>query len=54
MMVSLALDKHLEQVLKPVYARRYHSMLEAVKQYLLPLGLTLPQPNAEVVGGYYI
>ena len=29
-------------------------MIAAVQQYLLPLGVTLPQTDREVVGGYFI
>lgn len=49
-----ALDTHIYSVLQPAYAARYHSMMSAINKYLLPLGLTMPQPNRDVVGGYFI
>ncbi|KAI4249361.1 MAG: hypothetical protein LQ352_005682 [Teloschistes flavicans] len=48
------LDHHIYTTLQPSYARRYYSMMEAIAQHLLPLGVTLPQGDREVVGGYFL
>ena len=48
------LQKHIFQTLQPCYARRYRSMIAAIEQYLIPLGVTLPQPSRTVIGGYFI
>lgn len=28
--------------------------MSAITKYLLPLGLTMPQPNRDVIGGYFV
>ncbi|KAL8756252.1 MAG: hypothetical protein Q9184_004568 [Pyrenodesmia sp. 2 TL-2023] len=48
------LDNHIFTTLQPAYARRYYSMMEAIERYLLPLGVTLPQSDRTVVGGYFL
>ena len=48
------LQHHINHILQPTYARRYHNMITAIEQCLLPLGVTLPQPDRDVVGGYFI
>lgn len=48
------LQRHILQTLQPTYARRYRSMISAIKEHLLPLGVTLPQTSPDVVGGYFI
>lgn len=48
------LDKHIYSTLQPSYARRYYSMMEAIEHHLLPLGVTLPQSDRAVVGGYFL
>ena len=48
------LQRHIFQTLQPTYARRYHSMISAIEEYLLPLGVTLPQTSRDVVGGYFL
>ncbi|KAL8987477.1 MAG: hypothetical protein Q9177_003315 [Variospora cf. flavescens] len=48
------LEKHIFNTLQPAYARRYHSMMEAIERHLLPLGVTLPQSHRDVVGGYFL
>lgn len=48
------LQRHIFQTLQPTYARRYQSMISAIEDHLLPLGVTLPQRNRDVVGGYFI
>jgi len=44
----------MENKLLPGYADRYYCMMKAIGDYLLPLGLTMPQPNKDVAGGYFI
>lgn len=48
------LEKHIFTTLQPAYARRYYSMMEAIDRHLLPLGVTLPQSERTVVGGYFL
>ncbi|KAI4141237.1 MAG: hypothetical protein L6R39_005450 [Caloplaca ligustica] len=48
------LNKHIFTTLQPAYARRYYGMMEAIEHHLLPLGVTLPQSNRDVVGGYFL
>ena len=48
------LQGHIFNCLQPAYARRYHSMISATEEHLLPLGVTLPQRSRDVVGGYFI
>ncbi len=48
------LQRHISQTLQPAYARRYNIMVDAVKKELMPLGVTLPDVNRDVVGGYFI
>lgn len=49
-----SLQHHITHTLQPAYARRYRSMISAITRHLVPLGVTLPQPTREVVGGYFI
>ena len=51
---SGALQRHIFKTLQPAYARRYQSMISAIEEHLLPLGVTLPQTSRDVVGGYFI
>ena len=51
---SGALQSHVFKTLQPAYARRYQSMISAIEEHLLPLGVTLPQTSRDVVGGYFI
>ncbi|KAL8689593.1 MAG: hypothetical protein Q9218_004768 [Villophora microphyllina] len=48
------LDKHIYTTLQPSYAQRYYSMMDAIEKHLLPLGVTLPQSDRDVVGGYFL
>ena len=48
------LEDHIYTVLQPTYARRYYGLMEAIECHLLPLGVTLPQSNRTVVGGYFL
>jgi DNA-binding transcriptional MocR family regulator len=53
---SKFLQTHINTVLRPTYASRYHRMISAIKEYLLPLNVTLPytSPLETVTGGYFI
>ena len=53
-LASNTLQTHILQELQPAYAQRYHLMMKAIEQYLLPLGLTIPQANKDIAGGYFI
>lgn len=48
------LQQHIFHVLQPAYHRRYRSMMNAIKQHLAPLGVTVCQPQGNVSGGYFI
>ncbi|KAI4163229.1 MAG: hypothetical protein LQ342_003162 [Letrouitia transgressa] len=48
------LEQHISLVLRPAYSRRYHAMIDAVEEHLLPLGIKLPRGYRDVVGGYFI
>lgn len=48
------LDTHIQQVLQPAYAERYHTLLGAIQEYLVPLGATVASPSETVAGGYFI
>jgi DNA-binding transcriptional MocR family regulator len=48
------LQTHIDQVLRPAYASRYHRMMSAINEHLLPLGATLPFSGPSVAGGYFI
>ncbi|KAL2428733.1 hypothetical protein ABEF95_005850 [Exophiala dermatitidis] len=54
MLVSGTLQKHILEELQPAYGQRYHRMMRAIERHLLPLGLTMPQPNRDVAGGYFV
>ena len=47
------LQKHIRDVLVPAYAKRYYSMMAAVKEYLEPLGVSTSS-HSELAGGYFI
>lgn len=54
MIVKGDLDRHMSQTLLPSYEKRFQRMMQAVQSHLIPLGLTIPQPNKDVAGGYFI
>jgi DNA-binding transcriptional MocR family regulator len=54
MLATSSLQQHVFNVLQPAYSRRFHMMLQAIKQDLLPLGVTMHQTDCEVAGGYFI
>ncbi|KAF9886582.1 hypothetical protein FE257_011354 [Aspergillus nanangensis] len=49
-----AFPQYLETSLQPMYAGRYHRLMGAIREYLLPLGVTLPSSAPDVAGGYFI
>ncbi|MCJ1379595.1 hypothetical protein MMC17_002697 [Xylographa soralifera] len=54
LLASGELENHLYTTLQPSYARRYKIMIDAIKDILVPMGITLPQSERTVVGGYFI
>ncbi|MCJ1404544.1 hypothetical protein MMC11_007770 [Xylographa trunciseda] len=54
LLASGELEKHVYTTLQPAYAQRYKIMIDAIKEFLVPLGVTLPQSKRTVVGGYFI
>lgn len=54
MMAAGKFEQHLSDVLRPAYKTRYDELLQAINDELLPLGVTLPQPNKDVAGGYFV
>ncbi|KAL1982413.1 hypothetical protein VTN96DRAFT_1318 [Rasamsonia emersonii] len=49
-----ALQKHIATVLQPAYGKRYHQVMTAIHDHLLPLGFRIPSSSPPVVGGYFI
>ncbi len=54
MLASSSLQQHIHDVLQPAYARRFHAMMQAIEEEILPLGVTMPQVNRDVGGGYFV
>jgi DNA-binding transcriptional MocR family regulator len=54
MLATSNLKQHVFNVLQPAYHRRFHKMLQVIQQELLPLGVTMPQTDRNVAGGYFI
>ncbi|KAJ4337294.1 Valine--pyruvate aminotransferase [Didymella glomerata] len=48
------LQRRVYEELQPAYGRRYRSMIKAINDLLVPLGVRLPQTDREIVGGYFI
>lgn len=48
------IQRHILEVLQPSYGRRYGKMMKAIEEYLFPLGVTVPQSDRKVVGGYFL
>ncbi|KAE8160328.1 pyridoxal phosphate-dependent transferase [Aspergillus tamarii] len=56
MLENGSLDRHIQETLLPAYSRRARALTAAIKQHLLPLGVTFVS-NSEtysVLGGYFI
>ncbi|KAJ6137426.1 Pyridoxal phosphate-dependent transferase major region subdomain 1 [Penicillium samsonianum] len=47
------LQNHIRDVLQPKYAERYHILLSAIHEHLVPLGVTVLAPAA-AAGGYFV
>lgn len=54
MMAAGKFEQHVSEVLLPAYEKRYNEMMRAVRDELIPLGVTVPQPNKDVAGGYFV
>lgn len=48
------LQRWVYETLQPKYGKRYRTMIAAINEHLLPLGVQLPQTDRDVVGGYFI
>lgn len=53
-MESGELQRYVYETLQPAYGSRYRKIMAAINEELIPLGVTLPQMDREVVGGYFI
>ena len=53
MFSSGALEQHIKQKLIPTYATRFYAMVDAIKEYLEPLGvrITIGEPYHATVNG---
>lgn len=54
MLESGNLQNHITQILQPAYAQRHQIMSIAIKEMLLPLGITMRNPREDVFGGYFM
>ncbi len=54
MLESGDLQQRILHTLQPAYKRRYRKMMASIERYLIPLGVTLPQADRDVVGGYFL
>ncbi|CAI7608208.1 unnamed protein product [Penicillium glandicola] len=52
-MFPAGIQTHIRDVLQPKYAERYHTLLSAIHEHLVPLGVTVPAPTA-AAGGYFM
>ena len=48
------LQRYVYDQLQPAYGSRYRRMVEAITERLVPLGVSIPQTDREIVGGYFI
>ncbi|CAI6336357.1 unnamed protein product [Periconia digitata] len=48
------LQRYVYDTLQPAFGRRYQRMVTAINEELIPLGVSLPQTDRDVVGGYFI
>lgn len=48
------LQASIHELLQPAYARRYHRMMKAIDDFLVPLGARPKRSDDKVVGGYFI
>ena len=54
MLATHKLQEHILCTLQPAYAQRYHAIMTAITQHLLPLGVSIPRTNPHVAGGYFV
>ncbi|KAE8371615.1 pyridoxal phosphate-dependent transferase [Aspergillus bertholletiae] len=56
MLENGSLDRHIYETLLPAYSRRAHALTAAIRQHLLPLGVTFASDSETytVLGGYFI
>lgn len=47
-------QRHLVEVLQPQYAQRYYRLMDAIREHLVPLGITVPMETGGIVGGYFV
>lgn len=52
-LLQTSLPQYIRTVLQPAYARRYHALMSAVKEELVPLGVVVPAPDKSGIGGGY-
>lgn len=52
-MFPTVIQNHIRDVLQPKYAEHYHTLLSAINEHLVPLGVTVPEPAA-TAGGYFM
>jgi DNA-binding transcriptional MocR family regulator len=51
------LERHIKEVLNPAYEKRYSIMMDAIRKYLIPLGVTAGEVTADgkdIFGGYFL
>ncbi|KAF2423798.1 PLP-dependent transferase [Tothia fuscella] len=48
------LQNHITKTLQPTYARRFRTLMSAIQKHLVPLGVSLPQTDRKIVGGYFV
>jgi len=48
------IESHIQDTLQVAYASRYRTLVGAVQKHLVPLGVSLPQSERTVVGGFFI
>ena len=61
LLASGALEKHIKDTLIPTYAARYYTMVDAIHEYLEPLGVHIStgkpyivDDGLEVAGGFFL
>ncbi|KAJ5161776.1 hypothetical protein N7492_007168 [Penicillium capsulatum] len=53
LLITGFLEEHIETTLQPAYAERYHLLIRAIHEHLVPRGVTVAPPSS-TVGGYFI
>lgn len=52
MLANGSLMRHIEEVLIPIYRKRYYAMIKAIKQYLYPLGIRIVAHDQTSLDGF--